>query len=139
MKRILRVWLGTMPAVCGFSEALPETFETGIPRHFTASRPAAVSVSDEHRKHGTRSLRWNWEAGDSLRVDHDLGDIRREGGYGGSYSKSTFGVWLYSPRSQPGEITFEFRTGENRGARNSGIRGSPSSTGTFRPAPTTSS
>jgi chondroitin-sulfate-ABC endolyase/exolyase len=91
------------------AEALPESFETGIPDYVTASRPGTIHVSDAHSKHGMRSLRWDWQAGDTLVFAHGLGNIRRQGGYGGTYSKSTFGVWLYSAKPGDGEIVFRFR------------------------------
>ena len=101
------------PGIC--AEALPESFESGIPAYVSASRAGAISVSHLHSKHGECSLRWDWQGGDTVRLAHGLGNIRRVGGYGGSYSKATFGVWLYNTRSDSGAIVFEFRKGDEVG------------------------
>jgi len=89
-----------------------ESFENGVPAHWRASRPDSLSVSPLHYKHGKHSLRWDWRPGDSLEARHGLGDIRRVGGYGGSYSKATFGVWLYCETPCPGKAVFQFRKGD---------------------------
>ncbi|HRU07677.1 MAG TPA: chondroitinase family polysaccharide lyase, partial [Candidatus Brocadiia bacterium] len=90
-------------------QPLYDSFESGVPASWRPSRPGALSVSDRHAKAGRFSLQWDWRAGDSIAVRQTLGDIFRQGGYGGSYAKATFGVWLYLEQPAPGEITFEFR------------------------------
>ena len=39
-------------------EARFESFERGVPAHFTAARAGRLSVSPWHSKHGKSALRW---------------------------------------------------------------------------------
>jgi chondroitin-sulfate-ABC endolyase/exolyase len=94
-----------------------ESFEEGIPGYWSASRPGSLHLDSRHYKHGNQSLRWEWQAGDTIRIDRGLGDIARTGGYGGYYGKATFGVWLYQREPvQEGRLRFEFRRGEQTAA-----------------------
>jgi len=97
------------------AQEMAETFESAIPAYLDAARPGSVSLSSRHSKHGERSVRWDWQPGEALCLRPGLGDIRRQGGYGGTYLKATFGVWLYCERRSEGALTFEFRTGEKIG------------------------
>lgn len=63
-----------------------------MPAHSVPSREGALSISDLHYKHGTSSLRWDLQAADTIRVEAELGDTNRYGGYNGTYSKATFGL-----------------------------------------------
>lgn len=95
--------------------ALYDSFETGVPTSWVASRPGSLQVSDRHSKHGTHSLRWDWQAGDTLGIAQTLGDLGRVGGYGGYYSKATFGLWLYCEQPVADKLVVQFRTGETVG------------------------
>lgn len=119
-----RAWLTAVGAVTCMAalsaqaaETAVESFEDAIPAYVTPSRPGSLNLSAEHSKHGERSLRWDWQAGDTVSIRHGLGDIRRQGGYGGSYSKATFGFWLYSLAPAPDAFTVELRTGKKPGGR----------------------
>lgn len=90
-----------------------ESFEGGTPPNWVVGRTGALSASGLHYKHGVQSLRWDYVGGESLEVsDVGLGDITRTGGYGGSYSKATFGVWVYCEEPVEGSLRWEFRSGE---------------------------
>ena len=104
--------LAAAACVAGANGPTPcDSFERGVPPHWRASREGALAASPLHSKHGSQSLRWDWQAGDELETRCRLGDIRREGGYGGSYSKATFGVWLCNEKASDGRLRFQFRTG----------------------------
>jgi chondroitin-sulfate-ABC endolyase/exolyase len=93
-----------------------ESFENGLPNYATASRPAGISTSGLHYKSGRKSLKWNWHRGDSITIKHGLGNLKQEGGYGGTYSKATFGVWVYCESPTNDSLKFEFRTGNKSNA-----------------------
>ncbi len=95
---------------------LYDSFEAGVPDAWVPDRDGALSVSDLHSKHAERSLQWDFRAGDRVQVDADLGDVNRYGGYGGTYSKASFGVWLYCREPMQGSLRFDFRTDEETDA-----------------------
>ncbi len=88
-----------------------ESFENGLPEYAKASRPEGISVSRHHYKSGKKSLQWNYKKNDTIRFNHGIGNIYRTGGYGGTYGKATFAVWVYCEKPQHGALKFEFRTG----------------------------
>lgn len=98
----------TAARLCRGAEAPVDSFEKGLPAHWQSSRPGTISISGSHAKHGAYCLRWNWREGDHLEVTHGVGNIRRQGGYGGTYSKATFGIWLYMETPANGEVRIEF-------------------------------
>lgn len=108
-KIISLILLLTANAVSAGSPSLFESFEGHLPDYITPSRPEMVSFSPDHYKEGTRSLRWDWQPGDKLTIRHGIGDIKRMGGYGGTYAKATFGVWVYCEKPQSGALRFQFR------------------------------
>lgn len=87
-----------------------DSFESGVPAHWQPSRAGSLTTSSLHYKHGSHSLAWSFQNGETLGVRQSLGDIKRTGGYGGSYAKASFGVWLYSEKPQAGALRFEFQT-----------------------------
>lgn len=94
-----------------------DSFEDdAVPSHWLSSRDGALGISDLHSKHGKRSLCWDFQRGDTIRVSANLGDINRYGGYGGTYSKATFGIWVYCEQPISGSVRFDFCTGEERDA-----------------------
>ena len=109
MKKITTLLLG-FAVLATFAESKFESFENGLPKYAKASRPAGVKVSADHYKLGKKSLEWNWRSGDKITFRHGIGNIRRQGGYGGSYSKASFGVWVYSEKPQRGKLKFNFQT-----------------------------
>jgi len=54
------------------AEGTPYTFET-MPPEWTAYQGGSIEQSDLHYKHLTKSLKWNWVAGSSLRVTNPVG------------------------------------------------------------------
>ncbi len=105
--------IAALPAFA--QDTLCESFEAGVPGYWQASRPGSLSVSRAHAKHGAYSLRWDWQAGETLRVAHGIGDPGRVGGYGGAYSKATFGIWVYCETPMEGALRLEIRAGESPG------------------------
>lgn len=91
-----------------YSEQMYESFEEGIPEHWRLAGDGLIKLSDRHLKHGTNALRWQWKAGDEISVKHSLGDIYRQGGYAGTYSKASIVIWLYNETPDSRHIRFEF-------------------------------
>lgn len=104
-----------VPALTACSAALAradecyESFEDGVPGHFSATREESLSISPWHSKHGTNSLRWDWAGGEELVIRHGIGDVNRTGGYS---CRAGFCVWLYMEEPAAGALVFEFREGE---------------------------
>lgn len=86
-----------------------ESFETGVPPSYTATRPGSLSVTPWHNKHGKSSLRWDWAKGEDLVIHHGIGDVARTGGF---QCNASFVVWVYEEKPVSGALVFEFREGE---------------------------
>jgi len=86
-----------------------ESFESGIPDYFTATRPDSLSISPWHYKQGAGSLQWDWHAGEELLIRHAIGDVDRVGGY---RCKAAFSVWLYVEEPLADALVFEFIEGQ---------------------------
>ena len=99
---------------CGMvwgQQAEYESFEEGVPAHFTATRAESLSVSSWHSKQGKNSLRWDWTKGEALVIRHGIGDISRKGGIGKG-ARASFAVWAYMEQPVSDALVFEFREGE---------------------------
>ena len=100
-------------AICAAAQDLQgvyyESFESGIPDYFTATRPDSLSISPWHYKEGAGSLQWDWHAGEELLISHGIGDVDRVGGY---RCKAAFSVWLYMEEPVADAVVFEFREGQ---------------------------
>jgi len=91
-------------------EARFESFERGVPAHFTAARAGRLSVSPWHSKHGKSALRWEWTNTEAAMViKHGVGDVSRKGGF---LCRASFVVWVYVEKPISGAVAFEFREGE---------------------------
>ncbi len=101
---VLTVW-----TVARAQQAEYESFEEGVPAHFTATRPESLSISPWHSKHGKGSLRWDWSQGEELVIRHGIGDVARAGGLN---CRAAFAVWVYVEEPISGALVFEFREAE---------------------------
>ncbi|NUQ65267.1 MAG: hypothetical protein HUU20_22600, partial [Pirellulales bacterium] len=88
-----------------------ESFEEGVPPHFTATRPDSLTISPSHSKQGRRSLRWDWAGGEELVIRHGIGDPARRGGLSKA-CRACFAVWLYMEQPLADALVFEFREGD---------------------------
>ncbi len=89
-----------------------DTFADGIGKHITFSSPESAGLSKKHYKAGGQSLSWGFKENDFIKINCSLGNITRTGGYGGTYSKATFFVWVYSEKIQKdASLTFNFNIG----------------------------
>jgi chondroitin-sulfate-ABC endolyase/exolyase len=105
----LTLLLAPCTTMLGQQSGYFESFENGIPAHFTASRGDSLSLSSWHYKHGENSLRWDWQTGDELVIRHGIGAPARRGEFS---ARASFSVWLYMEEPMQGELLFEFREGE---------------------------
>lgn len=108
--RVLSFVLSLMTCAAAFAESTFESFEKGLPVYAEASSPAGVGGSDKHYKLGQKSLEWNFKRGDKITFKHGIGNIYRTGGYSGTYSKASFGVWIYCEKAQEGALRFKFQS-----------------------------
>jgi len=101
----------SLVAAIAISAAPPayDSFEEGLPAHWQPERQGTIGIDTTHAKHGARCLRWDWCSGDNMMVSQRIGNVRRMGGYGGTYSKATFGIWLYMEKPVEGQLRLEFR------------------------------
>lgn len=86
-----------------------ESFETGVPEYYSASRPDSLSISQWHFKHGTASLCWDWRSGEELVIRGNVGDTQRAGGF---LNRASFALWLYMEEPVDDVLLFEFREGD---------------------------
>ncbi|WP_051621018.1 chondroitinase family polysaccharide lyase [Paenibacillus sp. UNC451MF] len=86
-----------------------ESFEgSSVPEQWRAEGGGFLSLSAAHYKHGSRSLKWQWEQGSKLVADRpnhlDNACQSRNGG---------IKFWIYNERALSGNLTFRF--GSERG------------------------
>ncbi len=70
--RLLLLFAFVCPFIVLSQEGSPYTFET-MPPEWTAYQGGSIEQSVLHYKHLTKSLKWNWVAGSSLRVTNPVG------------------------------------------------------------------
>ncbi|MDP5274786.1 chondroitinase family polysaccharide lyase [Chengkuizengella axinellae] len=76
-------------------------FETGeVPTQFETNDASELTLSTEHFKDGTSSLRWDYSAGSQVILSHPTGFSGKE--------TDTFGVWIYNENPIEDELLFEF-------------------------------
>lgn len=76
---------------------------------FEAVSGSLLSLSDQHYKHGAKSLCWQWnEAGARVAIRQEIGYLK-ENPNPKETSVSTFVFWAYAPKKVEGTLRFEFR------------------------------
>ena len=78
-----------------------------IPKSWSVSKTSKLSVSDKHSKAGVRSIRWDWEAGDVLRI-RDLKGLGNS-----SLAPVHLSVLLESPLPDNTQLNIYYQMGEN--------------------------
>ena len=84
--------------ICG------ESFEEdSVPETWVANRSDALWVSKRHYKHGSQSLCWQWQKGDSIEVMdvYGLADVAKA-------PRSAFRMWVYNENPLPSQLTLRF-------------------------------
>ncbi|MBV8035141.1 chondroitinase family polysaccharide lyase [Roseateles sp.] len=87
-----------------------ERFEDGVPAGFSTLK-GQLSVSGEHVKDGSHSLKWDWREGDSLVIRHPFA-FRPFVANGADQRRDGITVWIYSSRPFEGQYRFQFHKGE---------------------------
>lgn len=90
-----------------FCFAQDESFETSVPAHWTTSS-GTLSISDDHYKTDSKSLKWDWVANDEITVvdlqSHGL--VEDEVWH---FHKNRFRIWVYNTNPiATTPISFEF-------------------------------
>jgi len=90
------------------------SFEADQPSsRLTASAPDRIRIDGDTSTHGSRSLRFDWRAGDHLRLDVPVPYADRPENPAGSAMTSVFGVSVRSSEPDPeAELVFEFGRGD---------------------------
>ncbi len=111
MRMVSMVFTFVLPActIAWGQQSEYESFEEGVPAHFTATRAESLSISPWHSKQGDHSLRWDWRGGEELVIHHGIGDVARRGGYN---CRASFSVWVYMEEPIADALAFEFREGD---------------------------
>lgn len=92
------------------SPATLEQFENGLPVAFSAAT-GQLSLSPDHAKDGTTSLKWNWREQDSLTIRHAFA-FRPFVPNGSDQRRDGITFWIYSPQALKGEYRFQFYKGD---------------------------
>ena len=96
---------GPLPAQVVKSERLL-SFEEGVPQELSGTK-SKLSISEEHYKDGTHSLRWSYEPGAVLSLKKDL-KFEPKDPTGKDTYLSAFIVWVYNEKAVDKKITFQF-------------------------------
>lgn len=96
---------GPLPAQVVKSERLL-SFEEGVPQELSGTQ-SKLSISEEHYKDGTHSLRWSYEPGAVLSLKKDL-KFEPKDPTGKDTYLSAFIVWVYNEKAVDKKITFQF-------------------------------
>ena len=82
------------------------SFEEGVPQELSGSN-SKLSITGEHYKDGTHSLRWTYEPGAVLSLKKDL-KFEPKDSTGKDTYLSAFIVWVYNEKAIDKKITFQF-------------------------------
>lgn len=86
-----------------------ESFEQGVPAHYTVDRPESLSLVPWPVRHGTNALRWDWKPGEALTIRRGIGDPARTGGF---LNRAAFALCVYAEKPVPGDLLFSFLEGD---------------------------
>lgn len=81
--------------------------EAQVPAFVTTTAPSQLSLSEDHRRDGRRSLCWTYQPHGVLSVKKDL-KFERKDPTGRDTYLSAFIVWVYNEQAQDKTIRFEF-------------------------------
>lgn len=82
------------------------SFEEAVPQELSGAG-STLSLSDEHYKDGSRSLRWTYKPGAVLSLKKDL-KFEAKAPTGKDTYLSAFIVWVYNEKAVDKKITFQF-------------------------------
>lgn len=82
------------------------SFEEAVPQELSGAG-STLSLSDEHYKDGSRSLRWTYKPGAVLSLKKDL-KFEAKDPTGKDTYLSAFIVWVYNEKAVDKKITFQF-------------------------------
>ncbi|HEX7262275.1 MAG TPA: chondroitinase family polysaccharide lyase, partial [Luteolibacter sp.] len=89
------------------AQTTPQDLETAVPANWAASA-GSLSISPNHYKLGSKSLRWNWTGGDVITISNpgiNAPDVL-------DYYKNTCDFWMWNGTAMPGEkLRVEFMDG----------------------------
>jgi len=101
MKKICILFLTLCISIPLFAQYLD--LEGSVPANWKADVTSALSISDEHSKLGTQSVRWDWKPGSSLTIANPEGMKvalqKKEGG---------MMLWIYNTCPLEASLHFEF-------------------------------
>ena len=100
--------LGGLALLLGCREVhAQQNMEGSVPANWTASS-GALTISGNHSKIGTQSLRWDWSGGESITVSSpgiNAADVT-------NFYKNTCDLWIWNGTALPGgKLGIEFMNG----------------------------
>lgn len=107
--RVLRRLIGVVVLLLSGIASLSaqQDLETAVPANWTANN-GGLSISGNHYKMGSQSLRWEWNAGDVITIDSpgiNAADVT-------NFYKHTCDFWVWNGAAQPGsKLRVEFMNG----------------------------
>lgn len=107
LRRILSLILLLVIAYAAQSQ--PD-FESVVPSNFSATK-GNLSISDRHFRLGQKSLRWDWQAGDTLHIELSSSETNAINKDLDNWSKGHFEVWVHNEVASKDTFEFQFLNG----------------------------
>lgn len=85
-------------------------FESGLPKAISADKGSTLTLSEQHYRDGSHSLRWDFSSESQLTFNQPIG-FKPFQPNGSDQSRHSFLVWIYSETPVNDYLTFQF--GEN--------------------------
>ncbi len=82
-------------------------FETIVPSNFTVAK-GSLSISDRHYRLGQKSLRWDWQAGDTLHIELSASETNAINTGLDDWSRGHFEVWVHNETASKDTFEFQF-------------------------------
>lgn len=105
MKKLI-FFLLLLIGIRSFSQTID--FETSVPVNFSGSANS-LSMSNDHYRIGSQSLKWNWKANDVLTINNPVINSSQVV----DYDYHTTELWIYNENYSTDKITFEYLDAAN--------------------------
>lgn len=90
-----------------FSVQSQPDFETVVPSNFTVAK-GSLSISDRHFRLGQKSLRWDWQAGDTIHIELNSAETNAINNGIDDWSRGHFEVWVHNETASKDTFEFQF-------------------------------
>lgn len=84
--------------------------EQTMPDYISGSETSVLAITGKRAVNGRQSLEWQWQPGDSVKLDKTFRYYTPKEAYAayGRNSSTVFSVWIYNEKPSDGELHFQF-------------------------------